>query len=39
MLSSFCKPGMMRAYFSNKLEEGKGVVSDLKQGKTQASGS
>ena len=29
----------MRAYFSNKLEEGKGVVADLKPGETQASGS
>jgi uncharacterized protein (DUF697 family) len=28
----------MRAYFSNKLEEGKGVVADLKPGETQASG-
>jgi uncharacterized protein (DUF697 family) len=31
-------PKKMRAYFSNKLEEGKGVAAQLKPGKTQASG-
>jgi hypothetical protein len=31
-------PKKMRAYFSSKLQEGKGVAATLKSGETQASG-